>query len=263
MSKVTFNSLSLALAIASTFGLACACRSQRSAQFDIAAPAIDAATTDTLRTYALAATDSVEKFFGRDFPRRFEVVVLPDRAAFDAALPAEWGIAPTQCWMVACGVAERLWILSPSVWREQACEHDPADAEHVRGIVAHELVHVFHGQANPSGDFSAVEGLDWFVEGLAVYASGQLEARHLLSAADALKAGAAPEHLADAWKGKYRYGVSGSIVRSLDQRVGRAVICKMLGATTQAEALSLAGISEDELLSQWRASVLAESADHH
>jgi hypothetical protein len=263
MSKLTRSRLALFAAASSTLCLAPDCQSTRTQTFSLSAPGTDAATMEQVRTHAVAGAEQVERFFGREFPRSFEVIVVPDRAAFDAALPAEWGLTPTQCWMVACGVAEHLWILSPSVWREQACEHDPNDSEHVRGIVEHELVHVFHGQANPSGDFSAVEGLDWFVEGLAVYASGQLDQRHMLSAADALKAGAAPEHLADAWKGKYRYGVSGSIVRCLDRRVGRAVISKMLAATTQAEALSLAGMSEDELLSAWRASVLAESADHH
>jgi hypothetical protein len=206
---------------------------------------------------------TVESFFGRPFARHFDFVVFPDRAAFDQSFPPSWGIEHTECWMVACGVADRLCLLSPSVWREQACEHDPDDATHVRGIVAHELVHVFHGQSNPSGDFSAVEGLDWFVEGLATYASGQLEEHHVLSAADAIGAGAAPEHLADAWKGKYRYGVSGSLVRFLDRRLGRGVINQMLSATTQPQVLSLAGMSESELLSQWRESVLAESAAHH
>ena len=263
MSNLLRPRLALFAAASSALCLAPDCRSARAETFSLSAAGADAAAVEQVRADAVAGAARVESFFGAKFPRPFELIVAPDRAAFDAALPAEWGIAPTQCWMVACGVAEHLWILSPSVWREQACEHDPADAEHVRGIVAHELVHVFHGQANPSGDFSAVEGLDWFVEGLAVYASGQLEARHMLSASDALKAGAAPEHLADAWKGKYRYGVSGSIVRCLDRRVGRAVINKMLAATTQAEALSLAGMSEDELLSVWRASVLAESVDHH
>jgi hypothetical protein len=238
-----------------------ACRSRGT---DAAASDPPAATQPAELGPTLAdCTRTVESFFGRPFARHFEVIVLPDRAAFDRALPAEWGLAPTQCWMVACGVADRLWILSPSVWREQACEHDPDDAGHVRGIVTHELVHVFHGQANPSGDFSAVEGLDWFVEGLATYASGQLEEHHVLSAADAIRTGAAPQHLADAWKGKYRYGVSGSLVRYLDQRVGREVINQMLSATTQPQVLSLAGMSESELLSQWRESVLAESAAHH
>jgi len=245
-----------------------ACRPETSASAASVRPILAgsaplASTSSALDRDLADGRRTVEAFFGRPFARPFEFVVFPDRAAFDRSFPPGWGIEHTECWMVACGVADRLCILSPSVWREQACEHDPDDARHVRGILAHELVHVFHGQANPSGDFTAVEGLDWFVEGLATHASGQLEEQHTLSAAAALKAGAAPEHLADAWKGKYRYGVSGSLVRFVDRRVGRVVLDQMLGATTQAEVLSLAGLSESELLGQWRASVLAESADHH
>jgi hypothetical protein len=172
-------------------------------------------------------------------------------------LPSEWQMAPTQCWMVACGVADHLRMLSPNAWREQACEHDPSDAQHVRGIVAHELVHVFHGQHNPSGDFSTCEGIDWFVEGLATFASGQLEEQHALSARDALAAGALPSTLADAWKGRYRYGVAGSLVQFVDRRVGRAKLVELLAATNASELLAQIGLSESELILAWRASLEA------
>ena len=42
----------------------------------------------------------IEAFFGEPFTARVNVVVAPDRAAFDRRLPAAWGIAPSQCWMV-------------------------------------------------------------------------------------------------------------------------------------------------------------------
>jgi hypothetical protein len=202
---------------------------------------------------------AVASFFDSPFLRPFAVEVLPSRAAFDASLPAEWQMTPTQCWMVACGVADRLRVLSPSVWRTEACEHDPSDAEHVRGIVAHELVHVFHGQHNRSGDFSACDGIDWFVEGLATYASGQLAQSHSLDAHDALANGVAPTKLADAWKGRYRYGVSASLVQFLDHRLGRDALVRMLAATNASELLALAGMTEDELLLAWRASVEAQT----
>src|SRR6516165_2607432 len=80
--------------------------------------------------------------------------------------------------MVASGVADRMVILSPRVWKTQAAEHDPADAEHLRDLIAHELVHVYHGQHNPRPDFDGMDDSGWFVEGLAVYVSGQLERSH-------------------------------------------------------------------------------------
>ena len=70
----------------------------------------------------------VEEFFGQPFRRRVAVGVFPNRAAFTASFPAEWGLSQTQSWMVASGVAGDLRILSPRVWRTEASGHDPDDA---------------------------------------------------------------------------------------------------------------------------------------
>jgi hypothetical protein len=158
--------------------------------------------------------------------------------------------------MVASGVAARLELLSPRVWRTEACEHDPDDARHVRELVAHELVHVYHGQHNPSPDFAEVTGIDWFVEGLATHASGQLASGELASAREALENGAGPGALADAWKGKYRYGVSGSLVAFVEHELGREALVGLLDATTGEELLARIGRSEAELLDGWRTWVL-------
>ena len=219
---------------------------------DTLAPSIEA------RTRAAAA--EVERFFGAPFPEPIEVIVHPDRAAFDASLPPEWGLARTECWMVATGVAAGIQLLSPRVWKSAACEHDPDDAGHVQELLAHELVHVYHGQHNPSPDFTGVSGIDWFVEGLATHASGQLESGGLATAREALAAGALPTDLASAWTGRFRYGVSGSLVELVDRELGRARLCELLAATTADELLAAIGSSEEELLARWRAGLQA-SAD--
>ena len=48
----------------------------------------------------------------------------------------------------------------------------------VQALIAHELVHVYHGQRSPRPDFHGMDDVGWFVEGLAVLASGQLELHH-------------------------------------------------------------------------------------
>lgn len=202
---------------------------------------------------------SVERWFGAPFARPFTITILPDRVAFDATLPAEWGMEKSECWMVASGVADGIRLLSPRVWKDEACEHDPADEIHVRNLIAHELVHVYHGQHNPSPDFVDVTGIDWFVEGLATLASGQLEEEHLLSARDALASGAGPKTLAKAWTGKYRYGVCGSLVAFVEREIGHARIGELLGATSGDELLGSIGMSEEELLERWRDWVLSGS----
>jgi hypothetical protein len=201
----------------------------------------------------------VERFFGQPFKKTFEVEVFRDRAAFDEYFRKRWKLPKTAAWMVASGVADRLTILSPRVWKTQAAEHDAADVAHVRDLIAHELVHVYHGQHNPRPDFDSMDDSGWFVEGVAVYVSGQLERSHRTAAHDALKAGKVPTRLADAWSGRYRYGVSGSMVEFVDKRYGRDVLKKLLTVVSNEEALKLLKTTEGEFLEAWKAYVRAQA----
>lgn len=193
----------------------------------------------------------IEAFFGERFASPVNVVVASDRASFDRALPAAWGIAPSQCWMVGVGVAESLYLLSPSAWAHDACEHR-GDAAEVQGIVTHELTHSFHGQHNPTRDFTGMDDAGWFVEGLAVLVSGQLDDAHAGDARAAIAANAAPAALADAWSGRYRYGVSGSMVRFIDVTYGRRTLVTLLPETSNQQILERLHLSEAEFLSRWR-----------
>ena len=195
----------------------------------------------------------IEHFFGAPFAEPVRVTVAANRTALDAALPAAWGIAPSQCWMVGVGVADQFFLLSPTAWSDhaQVCDH-AGSAEEVQGIVTHELTHAYHGQHNATRDFTGMDDLGWFVEGLAVYVSGQLETEHAGDARAAIAANAAPTALANAWSGRYRYGVSGSMVAYVDAHYGRAKIVELLGATTQQQALASLGVSEAQFLSDWR-----------
>jgi hypothetical protein len=233
-------------------------RSPASAEQQIICADQDKDVAASLKPYLHQGQQRVERYFGRPFKQAFEVEVFPDRAAFDEYFRRRWKIPKTEAWMVASGVADRLVILSPRVWKTQAVEHDPADAEHLRELIAHELVHVYHGQHNPRPDFDGMDDSGWFVEGLAVYVSGQLDRSHRTAARDALKAGKAPTRLADAWSGRYRYGVSGSLVEFVHHRYGRDVVERLLSAVTNEEALKLLNTTEREFLESWRAHVSAQ-----
>jgi hypothetical protein len=216
----------------------------------------DEGTAARLAPILRQAVAAVESYFGAPFPQPFTITVFPDRAAFDASFPPEWGIERTECWMVATGVADGVRLLSPRVWQAEACEHDPGDELHVRRVVTHELVHTYHGQHNPSPDFVDVTGIDWFVEGLATLASGQLEDERLATAREALERGLGPASLASAWTGRYRYGVSGSLVAFVEHERGRGRIVELLRVTTGEELLGLVEMSEEELIEGWSAWVL-------
>jgi len=242
------------LAIAVTLA---ACASMQAAPhvapFPLSFAAGDPARAPVTADIAIARS-RVEHFFSAPFAEAVNVMVPANRAAFDAALPAAWGIAPSQCWMVGVGVANQFFLLSPTAWSDhaQVCDH-AGSAEEAQGVITHELTHAYHGQHNATRDFTGMDDLGWFVEGLAVYVSGQLDGEHAADASAAITANAAPTALANAWSGRYRYGVCGSMVAYVDAHYGRAKIIELLGATTQQQALATLDVSEAQFLSDWRA----------
>jgi hypothetical protein len=213
-------------------------------------PEEDAAFGGQLERYVDEARGVVTAFFDEAFPRGFTVRVAESRAAFDKFFREKWQVAKTECWWVAAGVANELIMLSPRVWVKEACEHDGTDSAHVKGIVFHELVHVFHGQHNPKVE--ELEEIGWFVEGLAVYVSGQLDNEHRDAARECINAATAPTQLAKAWSGPYRYGVSGSLVKYVDRTFGRKLLTELLSVQSQDELLGRLKLTEPELLSAWR-----------
>jgi len=210
---------------------------------------------------AASGQREVEAFFHLRFNETIHMTVAPSRAEFDAAFPASWGMGKTECWMVAMGVADFLVMLSPSVWRAQACEHDPGDAQEIQRIVTHELVHVFHGQHNPSRDFTGADDIGWFIEGLAVLASGQLDRERLTKTVDAVKAGEMPKSLGNVWSGPNRYGRAGSLVQYLDVKYGRHMLVELLPIVKQSDLLARLGVSEGQLLHDWNVWLLSRFAE--
>lgn len=224
--------------------------------FRIHAPGVDPTTVSQVRADLVLAQQRITDVLG-PFPDTVSVRVHASREAFSTALREMWGIPETACWMVGAAGDHTLDLLSPDVWDDEACEHDPTDRDHARRLVAHEAVHVYHGQVNPSDDLGLLEDIGWFTEGLATYVSGQLEARHAGRAAEAIAAGAAPTDLASAWSGPYRYGVCGSMAAFIDEVWGRDTLRDLLTATSQAELLGRLGVTEVEFLDRWQRWVTA------
>ncbi|MDJ0700756.1 MAG: hypothetical protein QNJ07_12940 [Woeseiaceae bacterium] len=248
---MTFRSVCTLIAV-STLALTGACAAREA--LIITASADDPAA-ERMRLVFTEAHAAVSTFWGEPFPGQVEVTLAADRASFDAAFPPDWGIE-TQCWMVGAGVADLLLYLSPSVWAEEACDHDPNDARHVLDIAVHELAHVYHGQVNPTRDFTGAEEIGWFIEGLAVVVAGQLERDRYSDPAVAIREGAAPAKLQNAWSGQYRYAVAGSITNYIDQTYGRGALYDLMRVTTETELLDTLGVSEQQLLDAWRNWVL-------
>src|SRR5262245_38360582 len=78
----------------------------------------------------------------------YSIAIYPDRTALTDRWRIAWQLPTFQpeCWLIAAAWATELDLLSPRAWARDACGHDPANTTHIRNVLAHEVVHVLHGQ---------------------------------------------------------------------------------------------------------------------
>lgn len=197
---------------------------------------------------------TVEKFFQDSFKNDFSIYIHPSRSSLDITWQKDWKMPEfkSECWMIASGVATKLDILSPKLWDELSCEHIYSETTKTQQLITHELVHVFHGQLNLSPDFSNVEGIDWFVEGLATFASGQCDSVRISEVKKAISENKIPKNLDNFWTGKNKYGLSGSLVMYIDHKYGRKKLIELLPLNIKADILLTLATTEAELLNEWK-----------
>lgn len=215
--------------------------------------AVDSAWAPIVHAEGVAGRENALRFFGSPLAGELRIAVFPDRAALTTHWRRLWGSAP-ECWMIASGDAAGVVLLSPGAWARDSCGHDGQNAVRRSRITFHEVVHVHHAQHNPAWGFTAGM-MSWLIEGLAVYASGQLddEARSRVRA-EAL-AGRGPTRLHEVVPAGYDF--AGSLVAFIDRRYGRAALLDLLDETHEAAVLQRLQTSEPELLAGWRTDVLA------
>ena len=193
---------------------------------------------------------TVEEFFQATFDTEFDIYIHPDRISLDSAWQKDWGMPEfkSQCWMVASGVADKLDLISPKMWDSLSCEHSYSDTLNTQRLITHEFVHVYHGQQNASPDFSDVSGIDWFVEGLAVYVSGQCDSIRISQVKEAISENKVPESLENFWTGNLRYGLSGTVVMYLDKEFGREKLTSLLKYNHIEKLLVSLGTDESKIV---------------
>lgn len=197
---------------------------------------------------------SVKIFFNSSFSKEFDIFIHPGRKSLDSTWQKNWNMPDfkSECWMVASGTASRLDLISPKAWENEACEHNYSQTQQTQNLITHELVHVYHGQLNASPDFSNVDGIDWFVEGLATYASGQCDSLRIAEIRKAISDNNIPKKLDDFWKGNLRYGLSGSVVLYIDKKYGRGKLKELLHFNKKTDLLLTLNTTESELLEKWK-----------
>jgi len=196
---------------------------------------------------------SVRSFFGSPYHKTFDIIIHPGRHSLDSSWQKDWNMPnfKSECWMVASGIATRLDMISPVVWDKEACEHSYTDIKKTQRLITHELVHVYHGQLNASPDFSNTEGIDWFVEGLATYASGQCDSTRIAEIKQAISGNKIPKGLDSFWTGNIKYGLSGSVVMYIDNKYGRIKLKALFPLAKKSAILLSLGTTEDKLLKGW------------
>lgn len=196
----------------------------------------------------------VQQFFNAKYKSNFDVFVYYNRTSLDSKWQKDWNMPgfKSECWMVASGVATKLDMISPKQWNTESCEHKYEDNIATQQLITHELVHVFHGQYNKSSDFSDVDNIDWFVEGLATYVSGQCNCKRITDIQKAISENKIPSSLNDFWKGNMRYGLSGAMVLYIDKTYGREKLQQLLPLNKKQDILAALDISENDLLQNWK-----------
>jgi hypothetical protein len=214
----------------------------------------DKKNIDEYNVYFENGKRTVEEFFQAPFHTGFDIYIHPDRASLDSAWQKDWDMPDfqSQCWMVASGVAHKLDLISPKMWDNLSCEHSYSDTLKTQRLITHEFVHVYHGQQNASPDFSDVSGMDWFVEGLAVYVSGQCDSTRIAQVKKAISENSVPETLEDFWNGNLRYGLSGTVVMFLDKEFGREKLISLLRYNNIEALLISLETDGSEIIDGWK-----------
>lgn len=198
-------------------------------------------------------------FFNAAPLQPYSISIYPDRNSLTVHWRVAWQFPAFQaeCWMIAAAWATELNLLSPRIWSRDACGHSASNTTHIRNVLAHEVVHVLHGQVGQHGNIGSMVNAQWFTEGLATYISGMLDLDYAGAVQSRLNAGFAPTTLAQVWADQASYPLSASIVRYIDRRFGRAALRDLLDARSSATILTRLGIGEAELLAAWLADARA------
>ncbi len=204
------------------------------------------------------ANETIKNFFGKSFLTKYDVYIHPNRSSIDLQWSADWNMPgfKSECWMVGSGVADQFDLLSVKAWNSEACEHDPTDVLEIQKLITHESVHVYHGQINLNHFFENMQDMSWFIEGVAIYAAGQLDEERLSDVKKIVSEDRYPRKLAGAWEGNYRYGICGSLVSYIDSKYGREKLTQLLEARSNEEILTSLNTTEADLFTGWAEYIL-------
>ena len=206
----------------------------------------DAALATSMTPVVESELARVTNFLGLSPQRSFPIVVWPDRQRFRDRFHGLFREVP-QCWVIAFGLASGVDMLPPRLWE---CGHSALSAEVLGLVLAHELTHVVH-QQQPGFGYGG--DMSWFLEGLAVYVSGQYNTEYAGVAQARLAQGFVPSSLPALMNDGAGYALAGDVVRFIDATWGRATLRSLTGMSSTTMILAALNDTQANLLARWRA----------
>jgi hypothetical protein len=100
-----------------------------------------------------------------------------------------------------------------------------------------------------------MDDVSWLIEGLATFASGQLNEGRVDKVREELKI-KTPTALSELWTGADKYGRAGSFVQFLDEEYGRKKIIELLAYTDLASILKSLKKNEATLINEWKTEMM-------
>lgn len=210
----------------------------------------DAALVASITPVVESELARVTGFLGVDRQQLLQLVVWPDRPRFTDRFRALFRETP-QCWVIAFGLASGIDMLPPRLWE---CGHPAGSTEFLRLLLAHELTHVVHAR-QPGFGYGNGYGNDmgWFLEGLAVYVSGQHNAQYAGVAQARFAQGFVPSSLPALINDGAGYALAGDVVRFIDASWGRETLRSLTRVSSTPTILAMLDETEANLLERWRA----------
>ena len=171
---------------------------------------------------------------------RSRSIPIARRSPITGARPGSSRRSRPECWLIAAAWATELDLLSPRAWSPRRLRPRCRQPTHIRNVLAHEVVHVLHGQLGQHANLAS----------LGTRSGSPKDSRSTSRACSTwttpapCRPGSTRVSLRARWPRcgttRANYPLSGSIVRYIDRRFGRAALRSLLDARSTATILAQA-----------------------
>jgi Peptidase MA superfamily len=230
----------------------------RSDRIDVCYVEMDRRYAEDIAATLAKSIDTLVAYFDITEPLpRIRAILAPDRDTFDVLVADLLHVQierPSDPRRVAQPQKTDIVFLSPSAYAAQSA-YDYVHDDFLR-MAHHELVHVIQEFLSPGIEESPL----WWDEGLAVYLSNQWmfsgQFRFREPVLESIRSGETPNMSAIQADHALAYSFGWTIVRFIDQELGRDTIARIIKRMRDGDVFSLLGMDAGVLENRWHAWLL-------